>query len=160
MMRDVIKGGLAILATFVVFSALRWISLAVPLAVNVFTVAVILFGLVRGEVAGAVFGMVCGLIIDTFSLGVFGLAGLANTVTGFAAGFISRKLNVLSLRRLFVFMAVLSCCDLGVWIALTALVFDEGLPWGGGLLAVQPLLTAALGTLTFLAYRRIKARHE
>ncbi len=128
--------------------------------VNVFTVAVILFGLLEGETKGAVFGMICGLVIDSFSLGIFGLSGFANTATGFLSGFISRKLNVLPLGRLFLFTGLMGAFDLGLWVLLSAVFFSEGFPWGGGFLLAQPLVTAALGTVVYSLYRRIKARYE
>ena len=159
-MRPIIKGGLTILAAFVLTSALRQLSVPLLLCVNVFTVAVILFGLIEGEMQGAVLGMACGLVVDSFSLGIFGLSGLANTVTGFLSGFISRKMNVLPMGRLFVFTGLMGALDLGLWVLLSAVFFSEGFPWGGGILLAQPLVTAALGTIVYLIYRRIKARHE
>jgi len=159
-MKPLIKGGLTILAAFVLTAALRQISVPLLICVNVFTVAVILFGLIEGETQGAVLGMACGLVVDSFSLGIFGLSGLANTVTGFLSGFISRKINVLPTGRLFVFTGLMGALDLGLWLLLSSVFFSEGFAWGGGWLLVQPLITAALGTVVYSIYRRIKARHE
>jgi len=159
-MKPIIRGGLTILAAFILATVLRQIAAPLLLVVNVFTVAVILFGLIEGETQGAVFGMVSGLVVDSFSLGIFGLAGLANTVTGFVSGFVSRKLNVLPLGRLFLFTGVMGALDLGLWMLLSAVFFAEDFPWGGGFLLVQPLVTAVLGTLAYSIYRRLKARHE
>ena len=36
-------------------------------------------------------GTMCGLVQDTFSLGVFGVAGLTKTLLGFWTGYISRQ---------------------------------------------------------------------
>jgi len=159
-MKPIIRGGLTILTAFILATVLRQIAAPLLIVVNVFTVAVILFGIIEGETQGAVFGMVCGLIVDSFSLGIFGLAGLANTVTGFVSGFISRKLNVLPLGRLFLFTGVMGALDLGLWMLLSAVFFSEDFPWGGGFLLAQPLVTAVLGTLAYSIYRRLKARHE
>jgi len=159
-MKLIIKGGLTILTAFILAAALRQISAPLLIGVNVFTVAVILFGLLEGETEGAVFGMICGLVIDSFSLGIFGLSGFANTATGFLSGFISRKLNVLPLGRLFLFTGLMGAFDLGLWVVLSAVFFSEGFPWGGGFLLAQPLVTAALGTVVYSLYRRIKARYE
>ncbi|MDP2915689.1 MAG: hypothetical protein Q8O91_09580 [Candidatus Aminicenantes bacterium] len=158
-MKPLIKGGLTILAAFVLTAALRQISVPLLICVNVFTVAVILFGLIEGETQGAVLGMACGLVVDSFSLGIFGLSGLANTVTGFLSGFISRKMNVLPIGRLFVFTGLMGALDLGLWVLLSA-VFSEGFPWGGGFLLAQPLVTAALATVVYPIHRRIKTRYE
>ncbi len=158
MIRDLIKGGGTVLAALLVFSALRQISLPLVIGVNVFTVAVIVYAVSEGEIAGALAGAVCGLIIDSFSLGLFGLAGLSKTVTGFAAGFVSRKINVQQPVRMFIFSGLLGAADLGLWVLLTTLVAAESFPWAGGWLLVQPLGTAVLATAVQLALRRIKAR--
>ncbi len=159
-MKDIIKGGLTILGAFLVYSALHHLSISVFIGVNVFTIVVILFGIIEGEIGGAIMGMACGLVVDSFSLGIFGLSGIANTITGFLAGYISRKLNILPLGRLFVFTGVMGALDLGLWVLLSAVFFSEGFPWGGGFLLVQPVLTAILGTLGYSLYRKFKARHE
>ena len=114
MIQNIIRGGLTVLAAFLVFSALRQISLSLAIGVDVFTVAVIVYGVSEGEIAGAIMGMVCGLIIDAFSLGLFGLAGLSKTVTGFLAGFISRKINVQPPGRMIVFAGLLGAADLAL----------------------------------------------
>jgi rod shape-determining protein MreD len=159
-MKNIIKGGLTILAAFLIYSALHQLSVSVFIGVNVFTIVVILFGIIEGEIGGAIMGMVSGLVVDSFSLGIFGLSGIANTITGFLAGFISRKLNILPLGRLFVFIGVMGALDLGLWVLLSSVFFSEGFPWGGGFLLVQPVLTAVLGTLGYSLYRKLKARHE
>jgi len=159
-MKLLIKGGLTILAAFAAAAALRQISGPFLLSVNLFTVAVILFGLSEGETAGAILGMACGLVVDSFSLGIFGLSGVANTATGFLSGFISRKMNVLPIGRLFLFTGVMGALDLGLWMLLTAVFFAEDFPWRGGYLLAQPLVTAVLATMTYGILRRIKARRE
>jgi len=159
-MKDIIRGGLTILAAFLVYSALHQLSVSVFIGVNVFTIVVILFGIIEGEIGGAIMGMISGLVVDSFSLGIFGLSGIANTITGFLAGYISRKLNILPPGRLFVFIGMMGALDLGLWVLLSSVFFSEGFPWGGGFLLVQPLLTAVLGTLGYSLYRRVKARHE
>lgn len=158
MIRNVIKGGLTVLAAVLVFFALRQISLPLVIGVNVFAVAVIVYAVSEGEIAGALVGAVCGLIIDAFSLGLFGLAGLSKTVTGFLAGFISRKINVQPPGRMFVFAGLLGAADLALWVLLATLIAAEGFPWAGGWLLIQPVGTAVLATAVILVLRRIKAR--
>jgi rod shape-determining protein MreD len=159
-MRNVITVGLTVLAAVLVFTALRAIALPLPIGINVFTVAVISLGVFEGEIAGAVTGAVCGLVIDALSLGMFGLAGLTKTVTGFLAGFVSRKLNIQPPGRLFVFAGVLGIIDLALGVFLQAVVAAEGFPWARGWLLVQPAGTAVLVTAFVCLVRRIKARRE
>ena len=159
-LRDVLHGGLALLAAFLVHAALRLIPVPYVLSLDVYSVAVIAFALVKGEVAGAVMGAVAGLVIDSFSLGVFGLAGIAGTVTGYATGYVSRKINVLAPARMFVFAGLMGVLDFGLWVLLTSVFFGRGVPWGGGAAIVRPLTTAAVVTVVFAVYRRIKAQHD
>jgi rod shape-determining protein MreD len=159
-MTILLRGSLTVLGVFLVFTVLHGLAVPLVVLVNVFTIAVILFGVIEGEIPGAVFGMVCGLIVDSFSLGVFGLAGVANTVAGYLAGVISRKIDVVRPARLCLFVGLMAALDLGLWAGLSAVFFSEGFPWTGGWLLAQPFVSALLGTAAFLVYRRLKARHD
>jgi len=150
----------AALAAFFFYTVFHKISSSLAEGLNVFTLAVILIGLLKGEMAGAFMGFACGLIVDAFSLGVFGIAGVANTLTGYLAGYISRKVNVLPFLRNLVFIGVLAGLELSVWMGLTALIFGEAVPFGKGLILLQPFLTALVGSLLFLGIRKIRAAHE
>ena len=160
MMRHVLKGGLTVLTALLVFAALRQISAPLVIGVNIFAVAVIVYAAHEGEVAGALVGAVCGLIVDVFSLGLFGLTGLAKTVTGYLAGYFSRKISVLTPGRMFVFAGALGALDLGLWILLVVLIAGESVPWSRGWLLAQPVGTAALAAGCVHALRRIRIRRE
>lgn len=159
-LRDVIHGGASLIAAFLLQAALQRVAAPVLLAVNVFAVTVIVFAVLKGELAGAVMGLACGLVVDSFSLGIFGLAGIANTVTGYAAGYVSRKINVLLPSRMVVFIGLMGLLDFSLWVLLTSVFFGQAVPWDRGLVFVQPLLTAVLGTLTYTLIRKLKARHD
>jgi|GEM_PF-250490 len=159
-LRDVIHGGAGLIAAFLLQAALQRVAAPVLLAVNVFAVTVIVFAVLKGELAGAVMGLACGLVVDSFSLGIFGLAGIANTVTGYAAGYVSRKINVLLPSRMVVFIGLMGLLDFSLWVLLTSVFFGQAVPWDRGLVFVQPLLTAVLGTLTYTLIRKLKARRD
>jgi rod shape-determining protein MreD len=159
-LRDVIHGGASLIAAFLLQAALQRVAAPVLLAVNVFAVTVIVFAVLKGELAGAVMGLACGLVVDSFSLGIFGLAGIANTVTGYAAGYVSRKINVLLPSRMVVFIGLMGLLDFSLWVLLTSVFFGQAVPWDRGLVFVQPLLTAVLGTLTYTLIRKLKARRD
>jgi cell shape-determining protein MreD len=110
--------------------------------------------------AGALMGMACGLIVDSFSLGIFGIAGLANTLTGYLTGILSRKVNVVPFLRNFVFIGIMASLELAVWMGLSALIFGEGIHFGKGLIFLQPVFIAIFGSLLFLGIRKFKAQHE
>ncbi len=159
-LRDVIHGGASLIAAFLLQAALQRVAAPVLLAVNVFAVTVIVFAVLKGELAGAVMGLACGLVVDSFSLGIFGLAGIANTVTGYAAGYVSRKINVLLPSRMVVFIGLMGLLDFSLWVLLTSVFFGQAVPWDRGFVFVQPLLTAVLGTLTYTLIRKLKARRD
>lgn len=159
-MKTGIAGGLGILAAFFVFSLLRPLSIQGHVVVDVFAAAVLLFGTLRGEIPGAVMGAVCGLIVDAFSIGVFGLAGLSLTAGGFLAGFVSRKINILSWTRTLLFFTLLSAGIFFVWAGLTVLIDPSQIPWSGGLVLLRPVVTGVAATLLHGLIRRIEARHE
>jgi len=159
-MRNGLYGGASILAAYLVFSLFRPLSGPLDLVVDVFAVAVLLFGTLRGEIPGAVFGAICGLVVDAFSLGVFGLAGLSLTAGGFLAGYVSRKINIQVFFRSLLFFLVLSAGTFAAWAGLVALVGRSPLPWSGGLVLLRPAVTAIAATLIHDGIRRIKARHD
>jgi cell shape-determining protein MreD len=157
--RRIIEAGGGLLGAFLVFTLLHRIHPLAVEVVNVFVAVVLLAGLLGGEITGAVMGAVCGLVADSFSVGIFGIAGLALTTMGFYTGFVSRKINVLKAPRLFVFFVFMAGAELVLWSVLTALVFGGSLPWSGGLLLVQPVVNALAATALYGIYRRGKARH-
>ncbi|MGB8951339.1 MAG: rod shape-determining protein MreD [Candidatus Aminicenantales bacterium] len=158
-MRDGIHAALGVVAAFLLFTILKKISYVLPEAMNFFTLVVIYFALTRGEIFGACLGMVCGFIIDSFSLGVFGIAGLANTITGFLTGFIAKKINVLSVMRSFLFFGLMASLELGLWIFFSFLVFSETVNTDRGLVFFQPLSTAFFGSLLFILMRKSRSRN-
>lgn len=159
-MRDWLYGGATAAAAYLLFSLLRPLSGGLDVIIDVFAVAVLLFGTLRGEIPGAVFGAICGLIVDAFSLGVFGLAGLSLTAGGFFAGYVSRKINIQVFFRTLLFFFVLSTGMFIVWAGLVALVGRTPLPWAGGLVLLRPAVTAAAASLIHEGLRRLKARHD
>ncbi len=156
-MRDVIEAGLGILAAFLLYSLFGKISASSLLIFNPFVLVVMYFALLKGEVFGAVTGTLCGLIQDSFSLGVFGVAGLSQTVLGYSTGFISRKINVAPFSRNFLFLLIMASAELLIWAFLNTIIFSRRLNTGGALLFLRPLLMALCGSLLFFLMRQRKA---
>lgn len=129
------------------------ISPSLLVVFNPFSWVVLYFGLTRQEVFGAVMGTVCGLLQDSLSLGVFGVGGLTKTLLGFGAGYISRKINVLSPGRTFVFVLIMAAAELVLWKFLVLFLFGEKWSAAGGLVFLQPLFTAVFVTL-LLQFKR------
>lgn len=148
-MRDIGRAALAIVFAFLFYSILVKISLTLALVLNVFSVVVIYFAVSKGEIFGSVTGMLCGFIQDSFTLGVFGVAGIAKTLLGFFAGMISKRIHVASLWRRFVFSFVLLLGELLIWLFLYTNIYSEQISYGGGWLFFEPILTAALASAAF-----------
>jgi len=155
-MKDYLETVLSVIAVFVIYFLLGKISASFLLTLNLFSLIVIYFALEKGEIYGAILGAICGLIQDSFSLSVFGVAGIAKTITGFSAGYFSGKINVTPVRRNFVFVFLLLCLELALWALLYSFIFSERVNTGRGLLFFQPLITAGLGAAAYRFIRNMK----
>lgn len=156
--KDVLRAFLGTLAAVAVYSLAGAGGPGLLVVFNAFSVVVLYFSVRRGEVFGAFLGTLCGLAQDTFSLGVFGVGGLTKTLLGFWAGYISRRIDVAAPLRGALFMLVMSVLEMALWVLITSVVRLGSVNWQGGLILLQPLVTAALGALIFALERRVLAR--
>ena len=157
-MKDVLRAFLAAAAAVMVYSLAGSAGPSLLIVLNAFSVVVLYFSVRRGEVFGAFLGTVCGLVQDSFSLGVFGVAGLTKTLLGFWAGYISRRVDVAPFHRNAAFMLALAVLEVILWVAITAVVRLESVNFHGGLILLQPLVTAVLGSSLVAIERRVRAR--
>ena len=155
-MKDFIKVSLGIIITFLLYTILSKISPSLVLLFNVFSLVVIYFAVEKDEIFGACVGAFCGLIQDSFSLGVFGVAGLAKTIAGFTAGYIAKKIDVHPPLRSFVFIFLLISFEFILWALLYSFVFSGSINTGRGLIFFQPLSTALVGSVLFFFLRKFK----
>jgi len=153
-MKDFIKVSLGIIITFLLYTILNKISPSLVLLFNVFSLVVIYFAVEKNEIFGACIGAFCGLIQDSFSLGVFGVAGLAKTIAGFTAGYIAKKIDVHPPLRSFVFIFLLISFEFILWALLYSFVFSGSINTGRGLIFFQPLSTALVGSVLFFFLRK------
>lgn len=156
--KDVLRAFLATLAAVIVYSVAGNAGPGLLVVFNAFSVVVLYFSVRRGEVFGALLGTMCGLAQDTFSLGVFGVAGLTKTLLGFWTGYVSRRIDVAPFARNALFMLVMSVLEMALWFLITAVVRLDSVNLHGGLSLLQPVITAILGSSLFAIERRIKAR--
>jgi rod shape-determining protein MreD len=158
-MRSYVRGALGIGLAFGLYTILGRVASPALQLFSVFTLTVIWFGQRHGELFGAIMGSASGLVVDAFSLGVFGVSGLTLTVTGYLAGYVSRKINVLSFLKTFVFLALLTFIESVLWLAMVTLLVSQKAGRTGTILLVRPLVTAAVGAVVFAWLRRWLARH-
>jgi len=157
-MRDAVRAAAGIATALVVQTLMsRTVSSWTPLF-HVFLLVVLFSAQLRGELFGAVMGTCCGLVVDTLSLGVFGISGLSMTLTGYLAGLVAKRINVLSFLRNWVFLFVLTALEFIVWNVLAALLVGQPLS-GARSLWARPLATSLLGATGFWVFRRIRKRH-
>lgn len=159
-LKDLLRAGLATLAAFLFYSVLGRVGPSVLFLFNAFALVVVTFSVRRGEIFGAALGAVCGLVQDSFSLGVFGVAGLTKTLLGFWTGFISRRMDVAPPFRQTVFLFIMSALELVAWLLLSAVVLGGRVNIRNGLLFLQPLVTALLASGILTIARRIQARRS
>lgn len=157
-LKDGLSAFLAAAAAVLAYSLAGGAGPSVLVVVNAFSVVVLYFSVRRGELFGAVLGSFCGLVQDSFSLGVFGVAGLTKTMLGFWAGYVSRRIDVAPFSRNALFMLVMSVLEMLLWVLVTAVVRAESINFHGGLILLQPVVTAVLGSALFLAERKVRAR--
>ncbi|MGZ5439500.1 MAG: rod shape-determining protein MreD [Candidatus Aminicenantales bacterium] len=155
---DVLRAFLGTLVAVVVYSVAGAGAPALLVVFNAFSVVVLYFSIRRGEIFGALLGTMCGLAQDAFSLGVFGVAGLTKTLLGFWTGYISRRIDVTPLTRNALFMLAMSVLEMVLWVLITAVVRVKPVNLQGGLILLQPIVTALVGSSLFALERRIKAR--
>jgi len=152
-MRNILEAAAGILIAVILTTLISRASFLVPM-VNVFSWVVIHFALEKGELAGMLLGTSCGLLQDSLSLGVFGVAGLSKTLLGYSAGFVSRKINVTPFGRNIIFLLILSSLELALWLALAMFIFSRKLDMAGGTIFLQPVVTSlAAGSITKLSHR-------
>lgn len=157
-MRDVLQAFLATLAAVLVYSLAGGAGPSLLIVVNAFSVVVLFFAVRKGEVFGAFLGTVCGLVQDSFSLGVFGVAGLTKTMLGFWAGHVSRRVDISPFHRNAAFMLAVSVLEVILWVLITAVVRQGSINLHDGLILLQPLVTAVLGSSLVAVERWIRAR--
>jgi rod shape-determining protein MreD len=157
---DVLRAFLGTLVAVLVYSVAGAGTPALLVVFNAFSVVVLYFSIRRGEVFGALLGTMCGLAQDAFSLGVFGVAGLTKTMLGFWTGYISRRIDVAPFTRNALFMLIMSVLEMVLWVLLTAVVRLKPVNLQGGLILLQPVVTALLGSFLFALERRIRSRNS
>lgn len=140
----------------ILHTLLSRISFPLVLVFNFFSLVVAYIAFEKGEVYGACFGTVCGLIQDSFSAGVFGIAGISKTLMGYTAGYVSRKMNIQSLPRKCFLVFLLVAAELAIWAALYTIIFAEHVNTGRGYLFFQPLGTVLMGCVLFPLAQRLK----
>lgn len=155
MLKHFFRITVAIFCSVVLFSVLTKISPTFALILNVFNLLVLYFALEEGEIYGAVMGSVGGLIQDSFSIGVFGIAGISKTIMGFLAGYISRQINVVPRIRRFIFIAVMLLLEVVLWMLLYSFVLNEAFYSAKGLLFIQPICTAVLAFIVFPLFKKL-----
>ena len=156
--KDALGAFLGTLVAVAVYSVAGAAAPALLVVFNAFTVVVLYFSVRRGEVFGALLGTMCGLVQDSFSLGVFGVAGLTKTLLGFWTGYISRRIDIAPFARNALFMMVMSVLEMILWVLLTAAVRLESVNFHGGLMLLQPVVTAVLGSSLFAVERWTRSR--
>lgn len=155
---DVLRAFLGTLVAVVVYSVAGAGAPALLVVFNAFSIVVLYFSIRRGEIFGALLGTMCGLAQDAFSLGVFGVAGLTKTLLGFWTGYISRRIDVAPFTRNALFMLAMSVLEMVLWVLITAVVRVKPVNLQGGLILLQPIVTALVGSSLFALERRIQAR--
>lgn len=155
MSRHFLKISITTIFALVLFTVLTKISPEFSVVLNVLNLLVLYFALEEGEIYGAVMGSVGGLIQDSFSIGVFGIAGISKTIMGFLAGYISRRINVVPFVRRTVFIFVMLLSEVLLWMFLYSFVISEEFYTAKGWLFLQPVCTSVLAFIVFPIFKKL-----
>jgi len=153
--KDIAYTAAGMLAAFILSSLMGSISPMLILSFNLLSVVVLYAAVRRGEVYGAVTGMLCGLLQDSFSIGVFGVAGIAKTLAGYTAGSVAKRINLAPFSRRYSFYSLVLFLELAVWAFLYAAIFSRRIYTAGGLIFLQPFLTALVAVGIVPLVRRV-----
>ncbi|MBN1271750.1 MAG: rod shape-determining protein MreD [Candidatus Aminicenantes bacterium] len=154
--RSGIGAGIGIITAVVIHTFLEKISISANEYISLLSLVVILYAVKKGELFGAGLGTVCGLIQDSFSAGIYGISGLAKTLTGFLAGYISRKININSPFRSFILIFVLVVMEILIWSFFYWFITKGSFFRGGTGVFFRPLLTSILGSFLFMILKKYK----
>jgi len=155
MLKNFYKITLAVISSIILFSILTKISPMFTIILNVFNLLVLYFALEEGEIYGAAMGSAVGLIQDSFSIGVFGIAGISKTMLGFLAGYISKRINVVPFVRRAVFIFIMLLSEFLLWMLLYSSFLSEGIYTAKGLLFLQPFCTTLLAFIVFPLLKKL-----
>ncbi|MFQ6082407.1 MAG: rod shape-determining protein MreD [Candidatus Aminicenantia bacterium] len=157
-MRDIIKIGVGLIIAFLIQTSIMRISVSSLLYINVFSLVVIYSAVTKGEVYGMFTGTIAGLIQDSFSFTIFGISGFSKTILGFLVGAVAQIVDVSKFLIIFILIF------LGILIELTSVFFLHYLVeikvgvFGKKIFFFQPLLTALLGSITFILENKVKQK--
>ncbi|MGB9893167.1 MAG: rod shape-determining protein MreD, partial [Candidatus Saccharicenans sp.] len=129
---------------------------ALIVLINTFSILVMFTALSYGELDGAIMGSWAGLVQDAFAHGVFGLAGLSQTISGFLAGWLSRKLDLSSFYQKVIFVFFCSLVQMIIWVFFYFLIFRKSLIYTQPLLYLQPAVTALLTASLITLLKKLK----
>ncbi len=116
---------------------------------DLFTVVVAGFGLIRGRMVGLATGSVAGLVQDAFSGSLLGLNGMSKTTVGYLAGIAGRHLIVRSWSTRAVFFMVATLLDMAI-LALVGYAADVPVVLGEGLTPARVCLGNALAGMALV----------
>ncbi len=136
--------GLGIILAVALYALLGRLDPTLIILINTFSILVLVAAVIYGELEGAIIGTGAGLIQDAMSYGVFGLAGLSQTLSGFLAGWLSHKFDLNNFYRRLVFLFFLSMVQLIIWVFLYSLIFKKSILYSHPAFYFQPVFTAIL----------------
>jgi len=147
--------GLGIIVAVVLYALLGQLEPTLIILINTFSILVLFAAVAYGELEGAIMGTCAGLIQDAMSYGVFGLAGLSQTLAGFLAGWLSHKLDINNFYRRSVFLFFLSLLQLVIWVFFYSIVFKKSLLYSHPAFYLQPVFTAILTSSLISLFKKM-----
>ena len=128
---------------------------------QILMITVIYFAFIYGSTFSEIYGFICGLLIDTFSISLFGINSLALTIIGYGFGWVSHKIDESQGLVQLLFTLIASCFYILV-IYLAFLFSGSGKEITLPVLFVVPVYNMFLTPVIFIILSRImnKTMHK
>ncbi len=117
---------------------------------NILLILIVWFSFCRGSRKGQVLGFFTGIVVDAFSIGIFGANAFLFTVIGFFVGLLKKKVDEgnIFVQGLVVFFVTLFYCS-GFWV-LTKIFGEKKVIISVETLLFLPLYNGLLAPLCFV----------
>lgn len=129
-------------------------------AIDLFLVVVVFHALDGNALAGMLGGLAAGLVTDALTGGPFGIHGVADTIVGYGTAYAVQRLVIQRATGVFQLFAVAAAAQQTLLMGISLLLLPRpeapGIIW----LAVKIVSTGLLGSVWYLADRRLRAKAE
>ncbi len=124
-------------------------------AVDLFLIVALFNALGGSLLGGMVGGLVAGLVTDTFTSGLYGMYGFADTIVGYGAAFAAQRLVIQRATAVWLVFSAGAAVQQMVVIGLSLVLLEDPALPGFGPVVVKVVITGLLGAGSHLTGRSL-----